>query len=85
MTALILVMTVLAAVCWLCVSPVRLLAAGGVLAVAHPAPTVALTALAVAALTVTAAVSVYRTLRAEGWHLVTVQRPNLAQAGGVTA
>ncbi|TDB87053.1 hypothetical protein [Actinomadura sp. 7K534] len=85
MTALILAVAVLAALCWLYVSPLRLAAAGGVLAVAHPVPTVALTALAVTAMTVAAAVSVYRTLRAEGWHLVTVQRPPLAPAGGVTA
>lgn len=85
MTAVLLTLTVLAVACWVCASPVRLAAAGGVLLVTHPAPTAALTAVAAAAVTVAAAVLAYRALRAEGWHLVTVTRPNLAPAGGVTA
>ncbi|MFE9100167.1 hypothetical protein [Actinomadura geliboluensis] len=86
MTAVLLTLTVLAAaVCWVCASPVRLAAAGGVLLVTHPAPTVALTAVAAMALTVAAGMLTYRTLRAEGWHLVTVRRPDLAPVGGVTA
>lgn len=85
--ALLMLAALLAAVCWLCASPVRLAAAGGVLLVTHPVPTFALTAVAAVAVTVAAVVFTVRTVRAEGWHLVTVQRPNLAPApaGGVTA
>ncbi|SFP66804.1 hypothetical protein SAMN04489713_11668 [Actinomadura madurae] len=86
MTAVLLTLAALAAFCWVCASPVRLAAAGGVLLVSHPVQTFALTAVAAVALTVAAVVFTVRTVRAEGWHLVTVQRPNLAPvpAGGVT-
>lgn len=87
MSALVLALIVLAAVWWVCASPVRLAAAGGVLLVTYPAPTFALTAVAVVAVTVAAGVFTVRTVRAEGWHLVTVQRPHLtpAPAGGVAS
>ena len=86
MTAVLMTLTVLAAaVCWVCASPVRLAVAGGVLLVTHPASTAALTTVAALAVTVAAGRIAYRTLRAEGWHLVTVQRPDFAPAGGVTA
>ncbi|TMR34591.1 hypothetical protein [Actinomadura geliboluensis] len=79
MIAVLVLLAVLAAgVCWVCASPVRLVVAGGVLLVAHPAPTLALTVLAVAVVTVAAGVLVYRSLRGGGWHLVTVCRPALA-------
>ncbi|MFG1850820.1 hypothetical protein ACGFJT_03185 [Actinomadura geliboluensis] len=91
MIAVLLLLAVLAAgVCWVCASPVRLVVAGGVLLVSHPAPTLALTVLAVAVVTVAAGVLVYRSLRGGGWHLVTVCRPAaapvapvLVPAGGV--
>lgn len=85
MTAVLLTLAAFAAVCWLCASPVRLAAAGGVLLVTHPAPTAALTAVTAIAVTVAAGRMAYRSLRAEGWHLVTVQRPDFAPVGGVTA
>lgn len=88
MTAALMTLTILAAaVCWVCASPVRLAVAAGVLLVTHPAPTLVLTAVAAVAVTAAAGRVVYRTLRAEGWHLVTVQRPGLAPApvGGVSA
>ncbi|NVI93152.1 hypothetical protein [Actinomadura sp. BRA 177] len=88
MITVLLTLAVLAAVvCWVCASPVRLAAAAGVLLVTHPAPTAALTAVTAVAVTGAAGVLAYRLLRAEGWHLVTVQRPNLVPApvGGVTA
>lgn len=84
MIAVLLLLAVLAAgVCWVCASPVRLVVAGGVLLVAHPAPTLALTVLAVAVVTVAAGVLVYRSLRGGGWHLVTVCRPALAPVAPV--
>jgi hypothetical protein len=87
MTAVLLTLAALAAVCWVCASPVRLAAAGGVLLLTHPAPTIALTAVAAVAVTAYAGRMAYRSLRAEGWHLVTVQRPDLVPVpvGGVTA
>lgn len=80
MTALLTLAVLAAAVCWLCSSPVRLAAAGGVLLVTHPAPTLALTTLVTVGLAVAGGVLVYRSLRGEGWHLVTVYRPALAPA-----
>ncbi|KAB2380655.1 hypothetical protein [Actinomadura montaniterrae] len=89
MTALLLVLAVLAALAglgWLCLSPVRLGAAGAVLVAAHPAATIAVTAAVTAVLTVAAARMAYRSLREGGWCLVTVQRAAFAvsRAGGVT-
>lgn len=81
--ALVLMLAVFAAACWVCGSPVRLAAAGGVLLAVHPAPVMVLTAAAAVTLMAFAAVTAYRTLRADGWHLVTVQRPDLAPGGGV--
>lgn len=87
MTVFLLISAVVAAVCWVCASPVRLVAAGGVLVVTHPVPTFALTAVTSVAVTVAAAVFTVRTVRAEGWHLVAVYRPAFAQsrAGGVAS
>ena len=87
MTALILALAVLAAACWLCLSPLRLAAAGAALLITHPVPTFALTAVAVLAVTVAAGRMAYRSLREGGWYLVTVQRPAFAvsRAGGVAA
>ncbi len=51
------------------------------LLITHPAPTVALTTVAAVVVTAYAGHMAYRTLRAEGWHLVTVQRPDLAPVG----
>ncbi|WP_433467009.1 hypothetical protein [Spirillospora sp. CA-128828] len=61
--------------CWLCSSPVRLTFAAGALLATHPAPTLTLTAVVTAGLTVAAGALVYRSLRDGGWHLVTVYRP----------
>ncbi|WP_412516475.1 hypothetical protein K8Z49_37885 [Actinomadura madurae] len=87
MTALILSLAVLAGLCWLTLSPVRLAGAGVVLLITHPVPTFALTAVVTVALTVAAARMAYRSLREDGWCLVTVQRPAFAvsRAGGVAA
>ncbi|WP_433138979.1 hypothetical protein ACQPZ8_38060 [Actinomadura nitritigenes] len=87
MSALFLFLAVLAAVGWLCLSPLRFAAAGAVLLIVHPVPTFALTAVAVLAVTVAAARMVCRSLRDGGWYLVTVQRPAFAvsRAGGVAA
>ncbi|TDC45052.1 hypothetical protein E1281_31675 [Actinomadura sp. KC345] len=86
MIAVLLTLAALAAaVCWLCASPARLALAGGVLLVTHPAPAMAVTVLVVAGVTVAGGVLAYRSLRAEGWHLVTVIRPGLAPVGGVAS
>ncbi|KAB2390493.1 hypothetical protein [Actinomadura montaniterrae] len=90
MTALLLVLAVLAGLaglCWLCLSPVRLAAAGAVLVTAHPVPTLAVTAVVTAVLTVVAGRMAYRSLRDGGWCLVTVQRAAFAvsRAGGVAS
>jgi hypothetical protein len=87
MTALILALAVLAAGCWLCLSPARLAAAGVALLIVHPVPTFALTAVAVLAVTVAGVRLVARSLREGGWYLVTVQRPAFAvsRAGGVAS
>jgi hypothetical protein len=87
MTAVVLVLAVLAAVCWLCLSPMRLASAGAVLLITHPVPTFVLTTVAVLALAVAAARLAYRSLREGGWSLVTVQRPAYAmsRAGGVAS
>jgi hypothetical protein len=87
MTALFLTLAMLALAGWLCLSPLRLAAVGAVLLIAHPAPTFALTAVAVLAVTVAAVRLVCRSLRDGGWYLVTVQRPAFAvsRAGGVAA
>ncbi|MGI5324075.1 hypothetical protein [Actinomadura nitritigenes] len=85
--ALLLVMAALAMAGWLCLSPVRLAAAGAALLIVHPAPTLALTAVAVLAVTVAGVRLVSRSLRDGGWYLVTVQRPTyvVSRAGGVAA
>jgi hypothetical protein len=90
MTALFLVLAVLAGLaglCWLSLSPLRLTAVGAVLLITHPVPTFALTALAVLALAVAAGRMAYRSLREGGWCLVTVQRAAFAvsRAGGVSS
>ncbi|WP_026415428.1 hypothetical protein [Actinomadura oligospora] len=85
MTIVILLTAVLVAVGWLCLSPVRLAGVGAVLLVTHPMLMFALTALAMLALTAYAARIIYRSLRAGGWHLLTVERPAFAisKAGGM--
>ncbi|WP_412519725.1 hypothetical protein K8Z49_17210 [Actinomadura madurae] len=87
MTALLLSLAVLAGLCWLSLSPFRLAGAGVVLLITHPVPTFALVTVVAVALTVAAARVAYRSLREDGWYLVTVQRPALAvsRAGGVTS
>ncbi|CNF02047.1 Uncharacterised protein [Mycobacterium tuberculosis] len=87
MTAAVLALAVLAAACWLCLSPVRLAAAGVVLLITHPVPTFALTSVAALVLTVAGVRLVYRSLSDGGWYLVTVQRPAFAvsRAGGVAS
>ncbi|MEU9872214.1 hypothetical protein AB0C87_30720 [Actinomadura sp. NPDC048021] len=87
MTAVILVLAVLAVAGWLCLSPVRLAVAGAVLLITHPVPTVALTAVAALGVTVAGVRLVYRSLSEGGWYLVTVQRPAYAtsRAGGIAS
>ncbi|MCP2336975.1 hypothetical protein [Actinomadura rupiterrae] len=88
MTAVLLLLTALTALAgWLCLSPIRLAAAGSVLLFAHPVLTVTLTTVAALALTVAAVRIVHRSLRDGGWHLVTVQRPAFAvsRAGGMAS
>lgn len=81
MIAVLLVLAALAAAaCWVCASPARLAAAGAVVLVAHPAPTFAATGVVAAGLTVATVVLVWRSVRADGWHLVTVHRPTPAPA-----
>ncbi|MCP9951423.1 hypothetical protein [Actinomadura madurae] len=57
------------------------------LLITHPVPTFALTAVMTVALTVVAGRMAYQSLRADGWCLVTIQRPAFAvsRAGGVAA
>ncbi|MFG1856004.1 hypothetical protein ACGFJT_29520 [Actinomadura geliboluensis] len=87
MTAVVLALAVFAAMCWLCLSPMRLAGAGAVLLITYPVPTFVLTTVAVLALAVGAARLAYRSLREGGWCLVTVQRPAYAmsRAGGVAS
>ena len=87
MTALALTLAVFAAVCWLCLSPVRLAVAGVVVLLAHPAPTFVVTVVVGAGLAVFAGRLAYRSLRDGGWWLVSVHRPAFAvsRAGGVAS
>ncbi|SPT59251.1 hypothetical protein [Actinomadura madurae] len=87
MTALFLSLAALAGLCWLSLSPFRLAGAGVALLITHPVPTFALTVVVAVALTVAAARMAYRSLREDGWCLVTVQRPALSVscAGGVAS
>ncbi|TDC72519.1 hypothetical protein E1285_45165 [Actinomadura sp. 7K507] len=87
MTALALTLAALAAMCWLCLSPARLAAAGVALLLAHPAPTMVVTTVVTVALTMFAGRLIYRSLREDGWCLVTVHRPAFAasRAGGVAS
>ncbi|TYB47872.1 hypothetical protein [Actinomadura chibensis] len=87
MTALLFFSAVLVVtVRWLCSSPLRLAAAGGVLAFAHPVPVVAVAVVTAVAVIAVAGRVIYRSLRAEGWHLVTVHRPGYAVSrAGVTS
>ncbi|TDB79672.1 hypothetical protein E1264_35195 [Actinomadura sp. KC216] len=73
--ALLVLAVLAAAVCWLCASPARLAVAGGAVLTAHPAPTLAVTVVVAAGLTVAAVVLVARSVRDQGWSLVTVHRP----------
>ncbi|HEU5161147.1 MAG TPA: hypothetical protein VFU43_29395 [Streptosporangiaceae bacterium] len=82
-------MTVVLALCalagvlvWLAASPLRLVVAAAVFAVAHPSLTLAVATAATAAVVVTGGVIVWRALADSGWLLIAVQsRP--AGAGGV--
>lgn len=87
MTALVLVLAVVAGVRWLFLSPVRLAAAGVVLLLTHPVPTFVFTSVAVLAVTLAAGGVAFRSLRDGGWYLVTVQRAGFAvsRAGGVAS
>lgn len=85
MTALVLVLAVLAVAWWVCLSPARLATAGAVFMLAFPAPPLAVTVLATIGATAAAVALVHRVVSAEGWHLVTIARPNLAPVGGVAS
>lgn len=87
LSTFVLILAVVAGVCWVCLSPLRLAVAGVVMLAAYPVPVFVVTAVVAVAVALAAVRLAYRSVCADGWYLVTVHRPGFAQsrAGGVAS